>query len=102
MDNQTLSLTPDVPWIKSVELPSFEGPFRSNMADFLLLCGQKVSLDHTRFRSRVSAWVVKLDAEAGGSGAYLHVYEEKLTSSESALSCDNCRNMGERALLRLI
>ena len=86
-------------------MPSFEGPFRSNVADFLLLCGQKVSLDHTRFRSRVSAWVVKLDAETGGSGAYLHVYEEKLTGadgSESALSCDNCRNMGERALLRLI
>ena len=90
--------------MRHASLPSFEGPFRDNVTEFLRLCGHKVPLDHTKYHDRVSAWVIKLDAERGGSGAYLHVYEEKLTGedgSEASISCDNCRNMGTCFILKL-
>jgi len=81
-----------VPWLRGNPEP-FLGPFRENIAEFLRLYGNRITLG--RCLKKINAWIIPLHA-ANGCDVLLHVYEERISEDKDAVStCDCCRNMGE-------
>ena len=93
-----MELGATVPWLRPQPGP-YQGPFRTNIQEFLAQYGTKVPLG--RYLKKFTAWIIHLESE-GGCKVLLHVYEERISEEkkDALLPCDCCRNMGEMVLLR--